>query len=258
MKNSAFQLTLREMQELATSPRAWGIMAVVIVILGISGPFQTFEYLPIGPRFAYWAIMTVASYGVGSFFGSWGSKISQEWQLAPFFRFLFVGFSSGIPVGITVITLNVLAMGDVFSDPMGLLLLAVYCIGISLAIVGLFMLFNHKEADPAPQTQETAQILSRIPVEKRGGLISLSVQDHYVEVVTTRGKHLTLIRLSDAIGETNGTKGLQIHRSHWVALEAINAVKRNEGKVIIHTKNGGEFPVSRTYIPALKETGLLV
>ena len=57
---------------------------------------------------------------------------------------------------------------------------------------------------------------------------------NYVEVWTERGTHLVLMRLSDAIRETAGENGLQIHRSHWVAL---GAVKRTLG------------PLCRTVIP---------
>ena len=62
---------------------------------------------------------------------------------------------------------------------------------------------------PTPQTpQSTAPIetansaprlLTRLPYEKRGTLLSLSALDHYTEVVTTTGKELVLIRLADAI-----------------------------------------------------------
>jgi DNA-binding LytR/AlgR family response regulator len=57
-------------------------------------------------------------------------------------------------------------------------------------------------------------ILNRVPVQRRGRLIALSVSDHYVEVLTDGGRSLVLMRLSDAIAETGPVKGLQIHRSH--------------------------------------------
>ncbi len=255
MKTTALQLTLREMRALVTSYRTWVIFAGVILILGISGPFQTFEYFPLGPRLAYWTINGAASYFVGSFFGTWASHASDNWKVLYPFRFMAIGLAAGLPVSIVVILINGAALND-FGTVKDALLLMVYCIGISMAIVGLIMAINtsHTTEDAI----KTAPILDRLPAGKRGKLLSLSVQDHYVEVVTTRGKHLTLIRLSDAIAEPTGTNGLQVHRSHWVAFEAINAVKRNEGKVRIHTQNGEKFPVSRTYIPKLKESGLLV
>ncbi|MCB1397271.1 MAG: LytTR family transcriptional regulator, partial [Rhodobacteraceae bacterium] len=86
----------------------------------------------------------------------------------------------------------------------------------------------------------------------------LSVQDHYVEVVTTRGRELLLMRLSDAIAETEGCAGLQVHRSHWVALDQVQAAHRDGARAVLTLSDGREIPVSRTYVPAAKEAGLLV
>lgn len=35
----------------------------------------------------------------------------------------------------------------------------------------------------------TAPLLERLPPQKRGELLRLSVQDHYTEIVTTRGRN---------------------------------------------------------------------
>lgn len=257
MKETAFQLALREMRATATSPRAWGVMAVIVLILGISGPFQTFQYFSFGPRLAYWAVMGVVTFGVGSFFGAWSSTAAGNYGFNKVAKFVFTGFSSGLAVAICVIVLNILAMGShYFTDLKNMLTIAGYSIGISIAIVGLFSFFGENETQQ--NGAQSARILSRLPVEKRGKLISMSVQDHYVEVVTSRGKHLTLVRLSDAINETEGAEGMQIHRSHWVAFDAIKSVTRQNGKAILLTTGGAELPVSRTYIKSLKESGLMV
>ena len=232
-------------------------MAVVVLILGISGPFQTFQYFPIGPRLAYWAVMGVVTFGVGNFFGIWASTAADNFGFNKIVKFIYTGFASGLAVALCVIALNLLAMGgNYFSDVKNMLLIGGYSIGISIAIVGLFSLFG--DQDGLQNSWQTARILARLPVEKRGPLISMSVQDHYVEVVTSRGKHLTLIRLSDAIGETEGTNGFQIHRSHWVAFDAIKSVTRQNGKTMVLTINDAQLPVSRTYIKSMKEAGLLV
>ena len=60
-----------------------------------------------------------------------------------------------------------------------------------------------------------------MPLPQRGGLLALSVEDHYVDIVTDKGKTLVLMRLADAMKETGSVAGLQIHRSHWVARGAV-------------------------------------
>ncbi|MCF6301954.1 MAG: LytTR family transcriptional regulator [Devosiaceae bacterium] len=254
MKTSALQLTLRETQAQISSKKTWAIIGMVTLILGFSGPFQTYSLLAFGPRLAYWAVMGVASFWVGSFFGTWAFYASKNWKTIYAIQFVAIGFAAGIPVAIVVIILNQVALNYGFNDPKAMLTLAAYCIGIAMAITGVFHFYKESATKKAP---EPAKVLLRIPVEKRGKLISMSVQDHYVEIVTSRGTHLALVRLSDAISETEGTKGFQIHRSHWVAENAIKSIQRKNGKVFLVAENLLELPVSRTYVKVLKESGLL-
>ena len=91
-------------------------------------------------------------------------------------------------------------------------------------------------------------ILDRLPAGKRGPLIRLEVQDHYVMVSTTNGNELLLMRLGDAIRETEPVDGLQVHRSHWVARDGVADVIREPGKngrTVLRTTDGAEIPVSR-------------
>nr|WP_255552328.1 LytTR family DNA-binding domain-containing protein [Maritimibacter dapengensis] len=106
-------------------------------------------------------------------------------------------------------------------------------------------------------TRASTRILDRLPIEKRGPLISLSVQDHYVEVATTKGTELVLLRLSDAMAEVGDTPGLQVHRSHWIATGAVKSARRDGARAILTMADGRDIPVSRTYLPAIKEAGLL-
>ena len=43
--------------------------------------------------------------------------------------------------------------------------------------------------------------------------------------------------------------GEQVHRSHWVAWEAIAGVERDEGKMQLILRNGQKIPVSRANRP---------
>jgi DNA-binding LytR/AlgR family response regulator len=87
-------------------------------------------------------------------------------------------------------------------------------------------------------------------------LLALTVEDHYVDIVTDKGKTLVLMRLADAMRETSGVDGLQIHRSHWVATGAVVKSHRTDGKLSLELRNGMRLPVSRGYLPAVKAAGL--
>ena len=53
MSDSALQLTKRELQRLVGAPRFWAIAIAVALVIGIAGPFGTFESLRILPPVAF-------------------------------------------------------------------------------------------------------------------------------------------------------------------------------------------------------------
>lgn len=109
---------------------------------------------------------------------------------------------------------------------------------------------------PEPQPEPAARLMARIDPTLRAPLVRLQVRDHYVEVVTEAGMESVLIRMADAIVETEGVEGLQVHRSHWVARAAIRGLYRGRGKLVLRMSDGAVVPVSRTYAPGVQELGL--
>lgn len=113
-------------------------------------------------------------------------------------------------------------------------------------------------ADPSAEkalTRPAPRLLYRLEPDLRAPLIRLAVNDHYVDVVTEAGQTSLLIRLADAIAETEGAPGLQVHRSHWVAREAVRAMRKAKGRVFLEMSDGEEVPVSRTYQPRVEAAG---
>ncbi|MEM1379536.1 MAG: LytTR family DNA-binding domain-containing protein [Pseudomonadota bacterium] len=104
--------------------------------------------------------------------------------------------------------------------------------------------------EPAPQ------LVSRLkPSLRDSAILALSAEDHYVRVYTADGDDLLLLRLSDAIAQTRGLDGQQIHRSWWIAREGVSEIrKRTEGGTAI-LKNGVEAPISRARFKELKAAG---
>ena len=99
---------------------------------------------------------------------------------------------------------------------------------------------------PAPE----APLLARLPARSRAELLHLRMQDHYVEVHTTAGSEMLLLRFRDALREVEGIDGLQVHRSHWVARAAVVGVERQRGgRIALRLVNGAKVPVSRSFAP---------
>lgn len=82
------------------------------------------------------------------------------------------------------------------------------------------------------------------------------MQDHYVDVHTDKGNTLVLMRLADAIAEMEGVSGMQIHRSHWVALDAVAGSLRKDGRLFLRMTDEKLLPVSRSSLDAVRVAGL--
>ncbi len=86
--------------------------------------------------------------------------------------------------------------------------------------------------------------------EKRQPKVKLCVE------VTGRGSELVLLRLADAIAEAGEGAGVQLHRSHWVAVAAISKVTHDNCKPSVETTGITRLPVNLTYLSVLKKAGL--
>jgi len=91
---------------------------------------------------------------------------------------------------------------------------------------------------------------------RRGRLIRLAAQDHYVEVVTARGRTLVAMRFRDAMAEAAPEPGLQVHRSHWVALNAVAGRCRDGERSGILLSDESVVPIGRTFRSAVRQMGL--
>ena len=94
-------------------------------------------------------------------------------------------------------------------------------------------------------------IFDRLPRRLGTDLIYLTVDDHYVEAHTRAGSAILLMRFADAVTELSD-RGLQVHRSYWVAKRCMKRLVRRDGRTILRLVTGEELPVSRTYLSAAR------
>ncbi len=115
------------------------------------------------------------------------------------------------------------------------------------------------------QNEQNAQIpariagqrfLKRLPANLGDELLCLTVEDHYVRVHTPLGNTLILMRFADALLELEEYEGMQVHRSWWVAINAVEKVSKDKRRHILILKNGMKVPVSQRYNEKIKESGL--
>ena len=94
------------------------------------------------------------------------------------------------------------------------------------------------------------------PAKRRTArLIAIEAHDHYLKVHTDAGEELITLRFADALEELARAHGWRVHRSWWVAADAVEAVRWRRGAGEMRLAGGLVAPVSRTYAPVLKEAG---
>jgi len=127
---------------------------------------------------------------------------------------------------------------------------------VSLAITALNILIETRRPAETHGGSTPPKFLERLPLKLRGAEVwAVEAEDHYLRLHTSKGQDLILMRLADAVSELEGIEGAQVHRSWWVARDAIVDAKRGDGRATLTLKDDSEVPVSRTYAGLLRERG---
>ncbi len=241
-----------------SNPITWVALMGTAAILSLLGPFGTDQTLGLIHRLLYWIVTVTLTFG----FGALSNEIIRHWMSkAPIALIIAVaGCVTGLGICLIVMVINWIVFD--FVPPLnewptffGTVMAISYIVTGALYYAGLRR--GEAAAPAATATPKPVALLDRIPLEKRGRLVALSVEDHYVRIATTKGTEMVLMRLSDAIRETGDTAGAQVHRSHWIAFAQVRAVRREGDRAILTMSNDSEIPVSRANIAKIKEAGLL-
>lgn len=99
---------------------------------------------------------------------------------------------------------------------------------------------------------EAQRLLESLPEPVGQDVVYMHVSGHYLEVVTTSGSVVVLMRLVDAVAAL-GDRGMQIHRSYWVASRHIRHLVRRDHRMLLCLTDGYEIPVSHQFLPTVRE-----
>ncbi len=276
------RMTMRELSAPPTDEwrsvlRIFGIGLAAGLFLGFLGPFGTYESLYTGWRLVYWVSLMLG----GTLFFPVAYLLARRacarrglsaWLYVP-----LVASAGAVPMLIVVIGVSVVMFGDVVHFEVSNYLRV---LGISLPMVAVHHLAMEWQADRAampepmrasPRTADTEppvkitaeappappRLLQRLPGRLGPDIICLQMEDHYVRVHTALGQALVLMRMRDAIAELDDLVGLQVHRSWWVARQALVGSAREGKSVTLTLANQLVVPVARDRMPELKAAGWL-
>ena len=110
----------------------------------------------------------------------------------------------------------------------------------------LFKYWDHLNFDAYKQRHKNDGFFDIIPIHIRAPLVSLTAQDHYVEIVTQKGSHLHRMSMKEAVGLTKDKQGVQVHRSHWVAFDAMHALEKSAERFLLKLRDGRQIPVAKS------------
>jgi len=246
-------LTLRELQTMVFDRRALAICVTAVFICTVAAPFGT-GGAPVLVRAAYWTACIFSASVMSSTIITLAHRsraldVLPIWAKSPVGALAFAAVYAGVLVALTLAF-----FGNEPTVP-GYVELFLYSAPIAVAVAVIVDLFRAEEPEMAGASPSDRFFKRLKPVLGRD-LVCLSMQDHYVEVKTKLGAQLVLMRFSDALEELTDQPGWRIHRSHWVAENGVADIRREGGKTFIITTDDSELPVSRTYLPALREAGL--
>lgn len=248
------QLALREWRQSITSPRTLVVLVAIAFVLAMAGAFGTDERLRLLPRLFYWGAIVGLTFTVGSVISSLVLNTTRG-RLGYWIETALTSLMVGLGATAAVLAINFV----VFAYVPDLTDLPAFLLPITA--IAAIITFTFRVFEQPGQTQDatprTPALLARLPLDKRGALVALSSEDHYVRVQTTQGEELVLLRLSDAIREAAPTAGLHVHRSHWVAVNAVQSARRDGDRAVLSMTHGPDIPVSRANLALIKDAGLL-
>ncbi|WP_245620051.1 LytTR family DNA-binding domain-containing protein [Phenylobacterium immobile] len=227
---------------------------VVGLFLSIIGAYGS-DRMAFGVRSAYFIAIAMIASAMGA--GIFKFLQRQAWIGGRWLRGLVAALVMTAPMGIVV------WLAQRLVDPPGPPVSALPAfMAFSLATSLFFCLVVAAlraipKATTLPETTSTlTRFLDRLPPRLRGGDIwAVEAEDHYLRLHTSRGQDLILMRLVDAVAELAEIEGARVHRSWWVARDAVAEIRRRDGGATLVLKDGCEVPVSRPNARTLKGMG---
>ena len=241
-------------------------LAGSIALFVIIGPFGTYDSLTALERLGYWGLAMSANWLVcGSVMMLSLLKV-QIGSRRYYVTIVGAALVAAVPGTGVVFTAESLFRPGYLPEnfvltlyPSVAVLMVVIGFAVSTGVARLHQEFKGKGPAAAADvgTHSRVRFFDRLPEKLGRDLIYVRVVDHYIQVITTAGSTLVLMRFTDAINELEGANGLRVHRSYWVAHEHVVEAVRENGRTVLRLTGGHEVPVSRSYLGDVRTAGLL-
>jgi DNA-binding LytR/AlgR family response regulator len=238
------------------------IGAMASVVLALLGAMGT-DAAPLGLRLLYWAAVITP----GSLLGlavtwavqKWGGLSRYRWWEAA-----MVAVLVAVPHTFVVIVASALMFGFTMITASTILQFGLAVLLVSAVLTAINYLASPPAfdvaADKPPALSPATAIMSAVPActmppafadrlpprLRAGRLQAIAAEDHYLRVHTDLGNDLVLMRIGDAAALLATLPGARVHRSWWVARDAVTGSRSTNGNIMLELAGGLEVPVSRS------------
>lgn len=253
------QLGMKRGMRLATE---FGLFLLIGVFLGAIAPYGTVDE-PVVARYAFW-ISTVV---IGGALGVAADRLLLRWIDHRWPRTLAVSVATTVPITAIVLAAMIVLFGHPhrpFSAFTVSLLWEVLLITLAMMATRTLVsrpprhIVEQRTVVAPPLPDAEANFRSRLSAKRRAArLFAVEAHDHYVRVHTDAGVELLTLRFADAVAELAGAHGYRVHRSWWVAGDAIKAGRWRRGSGELEVEGALTVPVSRSGAPELRAAGWL-
>jgi len=240
------------------------VLAAVGTLLGLLAPFGS-AGLPSPWRLFFWVGFVLAGYLIFRPVAAVARWLTEETRVPRWLAVPLVTVVASLPLATLIAFALTGLTGDDLWDRFPLLYGQVAMVGICIQLLMLLVFAPAPAQAGAASAEETAgtgvaqrpepgesPFLRRLPPSLGSDLLSLQMQDHYVQARTALGTTLILMRFRDAVAEL-GDRGVQVHRSWWAAFGAMEALERDGRSARLRLRGGFTLPVSRAFLPAVRE-----
>lgn len=237
-------------------------MLIAGLALALFGPFGTFARAALPERLVYWCGLAVIGYFLYRPAVLFAEYAARRLNLPRLASWIAATLIASFPMTFIVWRASFSLTPNPVRVPNVGRYLETYShvVLVAALLVALFLWIDQRAPTPAPigpskSDEPPPRLLERLPPSFGPDVLALEMEDHYVRVHGRQGSKLLLMRMRDAVAEMDGAEGAQVHRSWWVARDAVVEPLDDGRKLRLRLVNGIEAPVARNSVAALRDAG---
>lgn len=254
--------TMRQRSFLIASGRQALAALLLGAVLGVLGPFGSFQQVAAELRVPLWMVLVAGNWLLVVLAGEALCRVPALASVPVPALAAVAGLLGAIP-GTLVSYRAAQAFGPfelLIPSPLAFYgYVAVLSVAISVSAA---LVLDPGDPEPPPEGQAPtapepapageSPFLARIPPHLGRELLAVETEDHYLRIHTPAGSDLVLMRMRDAVAELAPVDGLRVHRSWWVARTAVECTVRDGTTLTLTLRSGLSVPVARTQRRAVR------